>query len=168
MEVFHRAFKGKIESYELRFSPVPGSDDLSIVCMTDALQRLFDSIVFFRMSPSGAVTALMVLKLNGLVENNQYVYSVGYSVNKELRGQGVATSIVKQAKIHVRKFLDYFGPFYDEGPNESNQYVLESVVAAGNEVSNRIALTHLHSGGSVSTGREARTNVFSNVYRLVL
>lgn len=168
MEAFHQAFQVKIESDQLRFSPTPSADDIFIVCMTNALQRFFDAIVFFRRSASGSVAALMVLKKNRIIDNNQYVYSVGYSVNKEFRGQGLAKNIIERTKVHARGFFDNFGPHYDLGPDQSYRYFLESVVAQGNESSIRLASTLLHSGGPVSTGKEGRTDELSDVYRLTL
>lgn len=168
MEEFNVHFQQAIESGQLRFSVLPGTGDLFIVCMSDALQGFFDAIVVFSKTPSISVATLVVLKKNRIVGNDQYIYSVGYHVNKELRGQGLARGIVEQAKARAQEFFEEFGPRYDRGPDKSYRYTLESVVATGNQASNRIASTLLHSGEPISTGIELRSGEPSNVYRLTL
>ena len=92
----------------------------------------------------------------------------GLPREQELRGQGLARGIVEQAKARAQEFFEEFGPRYDRGPDKSYRYTLESVVATGNQASNRIASTLLHSGEPISTGIELRSGEPSNVYRLTL
>lgn len=168
MEEFHRHFQEKVASGHLRFIHIQSTDNLFIVCIADALQRFFDSIVFFTMPEPTSVTALIVLTKNRIIDNDKFVYSVGYHVRKELRGQRIASGMVKQAKVHARIFFDKFGPHYDLGPDDTYRYILESVVTVDNEASNRLASKLLCSEELVATGDEHRTKKRSNVYRLFM